>query len=230
MADENETTEEVVETPAEETVSDAPAVDEVPAEITAEADAEVSADVEADADAAAAEEITPVAEESAPAPAAIPEITATTTPTERREARQAAKLAASGSRPTRTAEERQAEREELRKVKAAARRTRRHQEREAYKASEHERVPTPAREHVVGLKKTRQGIVVSDKAAKTITVRIDVARPHRKYKKIVRTSMTLHAHDERNDAHVGDTVVVTESRPLSATKRWRLVEVVERAK
>jgi small subunit ribosomal protein S17 len=83
---------------------------------------------------------------------------------------------------------------------------------------------------VVGLKKTRQGIVTSDKAAKTITVRIDVSRPHRKYKKIVRTSMTLHAHDETNNAHIGDTVVVQEARPLSATKRWRLVEVVERAK
>jgi small subunit ribosomal protein S17 len=72
--------------------------------------------------------------------------------------------------------------------------------------------------------------VVSDKADKTITVRIDVARRHRRYSKIVRTSNTLHAHDERNDAHIGDTVVVREARPLSRTKRWRLVEVVERAK
>ena len=86
------------------------------------------------------------------------------------------------------------------------------------------------REHVAVVQKTRQGIVVSDKAAKTITVRIDVARRHRRYQKIVRTSMKLHAHDERNDAHIGDTVVVREARPLSRTKRWRLVEVVERAK
>ena len=56
----------------------------------------------------------------------------------------------------------------------------------------------------------RQGIVVSDKADKTITVRIDTARQHRRYHKIVRSSTTLHAHDERNDAHVGDTVVVRE--------------------
>ena len=88
----------------------------------------------------------------------------------------------------------------------------------------------PAREHVVGTQKTRQGVVVSDKADKTITVRIDVARRHRKYQKIVRTSNTLHAHDETNDAHIGDTVVVREARPLSRLKRWRLVEVVERAK
>ena len=80
------------------------------------------------------------------------------------------------------------------------------------------------------MQKTRQGVVVSDKADKTITVRIDVARRHRRYEKIVRTSSTLHAHDERNDAHVGDKVVVREARPLSRTKRWRLVEVVERAR
>jgi small subunit ribosomal protein S17 len=72
--------------------------------------------------------------------------------------------------------------------------------------------------------------VVSDKADKTITVRIDIARRHRKYQKIVRSSTTLHAHDERNEANAGDTVRVVESRPLSRTKRWRLVEVLERAK
>ena len=71
------------------------------------------------------------------------------------------------------------------------------------------------------------GVVVSDAADKTITVRIDVTRRHRRYSKIVRTSSKLHAHDERNDAHTGDTVIVRESRPLSRTKRWRLVEVVE---
>jgi small subunit ribosomal protein S17 len=72
--------------------------------------------------------------------------------------------------------------------------------------------------------------VVSDKADKTITVRIDTARRHRKYQKVVRTSRTLHAHDERNDANVGDTVIVRESRPLSRLKRWRLIEVLEKAK
>jgi len=71
---------------------------------------------------------------------------------------------------------------------------------------------------------------VSDKADKTITVRIDDTRRHRKYEKIVRSTQTLHAHDETNDANAGDLVRVVESRPLSATKRWRLVEVVERAK
>ncbi|HUE27067.1 MAG TPA: 30S ribosomal protein S17 [Solirubrobacteraceae bacterium] len=86
------------------------------------------------------------------------------------------------------------------------------------------------REKHPGQQKTRQGIVVSDRASKTIVVRIDVTRRHPFYEKIVRTSRTLHAHDEREDAHIGDTVVVREARPLSRTKRWRLVEVVERAK
>jgi small subunit ribosomal protein S17 len=75
----------------------------------------------------------------------------------------------------------------------------------------------------------RQGVVVSDKAEKTITVRISSARRHRRYEKIVRSSRTLHAHDERNEAHEGDVVRLIESRPLSRTKRWRLVEVLERA-
>ncbi|HEY3970094.1 MAG TPA: 30S ribosomal protein S17 [Solirubrobacteraceae bacterium] len=83
---------------------------------------------------------------------------------------------------------------------------------------------------VEGTRKVRQGIVVSDKAEKTITVRIDVARRHRRYEKIVRSSTTVHAHDENNDAHEGDVVRVIESRPLSATKRWKLLEVLERAR
>jgi small subunit ribosomal protein S17 len=71
---------------------------------------------------------------------------------------------------------------------------------------------------------------VSDKADKTITVRIDIAKRHRRYRKIVRSSSTLHAHDESNDANAGDLVRVVECRPMSRTKRWRLVEVLERAK
>jgi small subunit ribosomal protein S17 len=76
----------------------------------------------------------------------------------------------------------------------------------------------------------RQGVVVSAKPDKTITVRIDVARRHRRYRKILRSSTTLHAHDERNDAHEGDTVRIVECRPMSRTKRWRLVEILERAR
>ncbi|HKG36252.1 MAG TPA: 30S ribosomal protein S17 [Solirubrobacterales bacterium] len=76
----------------------------------------------------------------------------------------------------------------------------------------------------------RQGVVVSDKADKTITVRIDIARRHRVYEKVVRQSRTLHAHDERNEAGAGDVVRVVETRPLSKLKRWRLLEVVEKAR
>ena len=76
----------------------------------------------------------------------------------------------------------------------------------------------------------RTGKVVSAKPDKTIVVRIDHARRHRKYEKIVRSTTKLHAHDETNDAGEGDLVRVVESRPLSRTKRWKLVEVLERAK
>ncbi len=81
-----------------------------------------------------------------------------------------------------------------------------------------------------GRRKERQGVVVSDKADKTITVRIDIARRHRFYGTVVRSSGTLHAHDENNDANIGDTVRLVESRPLSRTKRWRLTDVLEKAK
>ena len=71
---------------------------------------------------------------------------------------------------------------------------------------------------------------MSAKPDKTITVRIDVTRRHREYKKIVRGSTTLRAHDEHNEAHEGDTVRLVETRPLSKTKRWRLTDVLERAR
>ncbi|HEV3228510.1 MAG TPA: 30S ribosomal protein S17 [Solirubrobacteraceae bacterium] len=87
-----------------------------------------------------------------------------------------------------------------------------------------------AGERPVGRPKVRQGVVVSDKADKTITVRIDIARRHRRYEKVVHSTRTLHAHDEANEAHEGDTVQVVESRPTSRSKRWRLVDVLERAR
>jgi small subunit ribosomal protein S17 len=148
----------------------------------------------------------------------------------RREQRERARQSEASQRPQRTPEERHAERVEERRQKAAARRTQRQREREKYRAESHDRQPTPPREHEPGQQKTRQGVVISDRADKTITVRIDVARRHRRYEKIVRTSSTLHAHDEANDAHIGDTVIVRECRPMSRTKRWRLIRVVERAR
>ena len=81
-----------------------------------------------------------------------------------------------------------------------------------------------------GRRKVRTGVVVSDAMDKTIMVRIDRQVRHPLYGKTVRRSSKLAAHDETNDAHVGDTVRVVETRPLSKSKRWRLVEIVERAK
>jgi small subunit ribosomal protein S17 len=81
-----------------------------------------------------------------------------------------------------------------------------------------------------GRRKVRIGVVVSDKMDRTVVVRIDRQMRHPLYKKIVRRSSKLAAHDERNDAHVGDTVRVMETRPISKNKRWRVIEIVERAK
>jgi small subunit ribosomal protein S17 len=81
-----------------------------------------------------------------------------------------------------------------------------------------------------GRRKSRVGVVVSDAMDKTVLVRIDRRVPHPRYKKIIARSTKLAAHDETNDAHVGDTVRLMETRPLSKTKRWRVVEIVERAK
>ena len=80
------------------------------------------------------------------------------------------------------------------------------------------------------LRKTRTGKVVSDKMDKTITVAIEDHVKHPLYNKIVKRTYKLKAHDENNDCNIGDTVKVMETRPLSKDKRWRLVEIIERAK
>ena len=78
-------------------------------------------------------------------------------------------------------------------------------------------------------RKTKVGRVVSDKMDKTIVVSVERLARHRLYKRVIRLSTKFKAHDEANDARIGDTVLIEESRPLSATKRWRLVDVVQRA-
>ncbi len=128
--------------------------------------------------------------------------------------------------PALTPEERAAQRGEQRKNKATLRRT----ERAAKRKDKTAGTGTPPAERESVAAKTRQGIVVSSKGEKSITVRIDIARRHPTYEKVVRRSRTLHAHDERNEAGEGDTVRIVETRPLSKTKRWRLVEVLEKAK
>jgi small subunit ribosomal protein S17 len=84
---------------------------------------------------------------------------------------------------------------------------------------------SPAR----GQRKTKTGRVVSDKMDKTIVVSVERLARHRLYKRVIRLTTKFKAHDELNDAHLGDTVLIEESRPLSATKRWRLVQVLARA-
>jgi small subunit ribosomal protein S17 len=197
-----------------------------PAAETPEAAAETPEEPETEA---IAEPETPAA--AAPAEPAEPaEAAEVVAPKERRRRARSAKAATVRPRTPRTPEERHAERLAERRSKAQARRVRRQRER-AKPATTSSAAPAIApREHGPGKQKTRQGVVVSDRADKTITVRIDVSRRHPRYSKIVRTSSTLHAHDERNDAHTGDTVIVRESRPLSRSKRWRLIEVLERAK
>jgi small subunit ribosomal protein S17 len=79
-------------------------------------------------------------------------------------------------------------------------------------------------------RKVRVGVVVSDARDKTVTVEVPTSFKHPRYDKVVRRSTKFHAHDEANDAHVGDTVRIMETRPISKLKRWRVVEVVERAR
>ena len=128
--------------------------------------------------------------------------------------------------PQLSVEERAARRAEERKRQAGARR----KQRADARAKKETGTGTPPAQPEPNAAKMRQGIVVSDKGQKSITVRIDIVRRHPVYEKVVRRSRTLHAHDERNEAGEGDVVRVVETRPLSKTKRWRLVEVVEKAR
>jgi small subunit ribosomal protein S17 len=91
-------------------------------------------------------------------------------------------------------------------------------------------VRTPKPESDRGRRQERRGVVVSSAMDKTIVVKVDVITSHQKYKKVIRRSVKFHAHDERNSANVGDVVRIVETRPISATKRWRLAEVLEVAK
>jgi small subunit ribosomal protein S17 len=81
-----------------------------------------------------------------------------------------------------------------------------------------------------GRRKVREGYVVSDKMDKTVVVRLEQSKKHPRYSKVLRTTSKVKAHDEENSAGVGDRVLLMETRPLSATKRWRLVEILEKAK
>jgi len=211
-----------------------PETEETPDSIQEEVETAASAEGAGDTSTVDTPEETPAEEAPAPAaeaPAPAAEPQEVLAPKERRARKRAAKApAASGPK---TPEERNAERLAARAHKAKLRRN--YRERAKTKQAEARRSqatpePDAAPEHGPGRAKVRQGIVISDKADKTIVVRVDVTRRHRRYGKIMRTSSKLHAHDERNDAGTGDTVRVIECRPMSRTKRWRLTDVLEKAK
>jgi small subunit ribosomal protein S17 len=130
-------------------------------------------------------------------------------------------------RPTRTPDERAKERAE--EHRASGERRRRYRAARRRKRGE-PGTGTPPAPREPGPKKVRQGTVVSAGGDKTITVEIAVVRRHPTYEKVVRRTSKLHAHDEANQAQEGDVVRVVESRPLSRTKRWRLLEILEKAR
>jgi small subunit ribosomal protein S17 len=215
MADEekNETTEEQPEeqapeeTPAEEPQAEEPQAEETPAE---ETPAEETPAEEAPDEA-------PAAEDASSDDEGLDWKTRRRLERSRRPAE---------ARPQQKPEERAAARIEERKQAAKKRSAYRAKRRTKHEAG----TGTPPAEGESAGRKTRQGRVVSSKPDKTITVAIENARRHPQYEKIVRRSRTLHAHDAQNEAGEGDLVRVIETRPMSRTKRWRLVEILEKAK
>lgn len=205
--DEQKKDETTEETPQEETVEE-PQAEETPA---AEADAPAPEEEKAEEPAAPAAEAEPNPEDDLPW---------------KEKKRLEASRKPHKAKPQQSPEERKAARLAERKRRGAERR----KERAAAKKKKTPGTGTPPAEKDANAAKVRQGIVISDKGQKSITVRIDTARRHPTYEKVVRRSRNLHAHDELNEAGEGDMVRIVETRPLSKTKRWRLVEVLEKAK
>ena len=205
----------------ETTEEEAPAVEETPA---AE-EAPVEEPAEAAAEEAVAEEAP--AAEAAPAESAEEDPLADLPWKERKRLLKSRESGEAG--PQKTPEEREEERRKARAAKARARRKRRADAKAEAEPGSGEGTP-PAEKIRTGKPKERQGLVTSDKGDKTITVQIDSARRHPVYEKIVRQRHKIHVHDERNEAGEGDVVRVIETRKLSKTKHWRLVEIVEKAR
>jgi small subunit ribosomal protein S17 len=206
------------QTPAEpesvdETTEEAPAEEPVAEEPVAEAEPEVE-ETPAEPEAAAEE---PEAAAEAPEPEAEPDAAAEPT-----------------AAPAETAEApAPAQSEPKKKGKRLPRRLRPQKTRPKRAVATGARKPIvrePKPEHDRGRRQERRGVVVSSAMDKTIVVKVDMIKSHPRYKKVVRRSVKFHAHDEQNAAHVGDVVRIVETRPISATKRWRLAEVLEVAK
>jgi small subunit ribosomal protein S17 len=219
-ADAEEPTEdEQVESPAEEAAAEAPAEEPV---------AEAAAEAAEDAPAAEAAEEAPAAEAAEEASAA--EVSEADEPAA--EAQEAAAPAAEEPAAEAPAAEAAQTSGPKQKRKRLARALRPKKTRPARVRSTERKpiVRLEKPEHERGRRQERQGKVVSDAMEKTIVVEVSVVKAHPKYKKVVRRSVKFHAHDERSEAKVGDLVKIVETRPLSRTKRWRLVEVLEAAK
>jgi len=205
------------QTPAEPESEATPAEDEAPAEEPA-AEAEPGA---AEAEPGAAE---PEAEEPAAEEAAAEEPEAEEAAAEEPAAEPDPEAAEATAVP---------QSEPKRKKKRLPRRLRPQKTRARRTAPSGERKPVtrePKPEHERGRRQERRGVVVSSAMDKTIVVKVDVIGSHKRYKKVIRRSVKFHAHDEQNAANVGDVVRIVETRPISATKRWRLAEIVEQAR
>jgi small subunit ribosomal protein S17 len=237
MADEekNETTEEQTDAPeaTEESAAKAPAEeapkDDAPAEEAPKDDAPVE---EAPKEEAPAEEAPKEPSADAPQPdgpagkAEEPSVDDDDDLDWKARQRLARSRESGAAGPQRSPEDRHKERLERRK---AAKAERTHYRKRARGKREKGTGTEPAEKAAVD-RKVRQGTVVSSKPDKTITVRIDVARRHPVYEKVVRQTGTLHAHDEANEANEGDLVRIVETRPISKLKRWRLEQILEKAK
>ncbi len=219
-ADSEQQTAPDAEAPEDPGTESQPENDE-PAGDTPREAADEAADVDVD-QAPEPEDAVPAAAPSEPAEAAEP--AEVLPPKERRRRARSAHTGEAG--PALSSEERIQRREEGRRRKAAERR----RYRQGRGAARHQPgTGTPPAERVPGNQKVRQGTVVSNKGEKTITVRVESARRHPAYEKVIRSSKMFHAHDERNEAAPGDVVRLIETRPMSKTKHWRLVEILERA-
>jgi ribosomal protein uS17 len=216
--------------PAEDVAPEAGAEAEAPvAEAESPADAEDAPENEASAEEAPAEAEAPAEEAAEEAPAAEAEAPAAEEAAVEEEAAPAE--AAEGAPEAGAAPEAPAA-PPKKKRKRLPRPLRRQRSKPVRERAEGRkplaRLPKP--EHARGPRQERRGVVVSNQMDKTIVVRVETLKAHRRYKKIIRRSTKFHAHDEANQAKVGDVVRIVETRPLSKTKRWRLAEIVEEAK
>jgi small subunit ribosomal protein S17 len=231
MPDENENVNEIEETPEEP-------VDEVEETSAEEADVEepaADADEEPEVDEPAAEaDAVPEVEEPVaapqPEPAGEPETIAAEADAEQAAEPTAEQPAAPEEAPAETAPAAVSQPKQKRKRLPRSERPKKTRPQRVPSAERKPITRLPKPEHERGRRQERQGTVVSAAADKTIVVRVDVVKLHPRYKKVVKRSTRFHAHDEENQAKLGDVVRIVETRPLSRMKRWRLQEIVEAAK